>query len=321
MAWGSSSPIWPLTSPPKDWTALGSFGAPRDGGDRRHQGVDLYAPVDAPLLALEDGVIVGKQGWDGSGTAGVWVDHSTYTALYGAVRPGSFGATGTAVKAGVPFATIGKYPKGSSMLHFEAWQLGTRPTRPKWYSGDPPSALYDPSEYLQLAKQKTADPQNIPSKKGLCGGDVVTADGLDLDSPASIVFGVQVPNQLNVASWRSALEAELELLQAALATAKTQGKGGAAVTKAKSEEGLALDALEAWSPLTLSPGDAVAALSEQARRTRCARLGLEAALEGKPPPKDDQGQGGGSSGGGAGLLVAGAVVALGAGLFLRRGKK
>ena len=42
----------------KNSKAIGSFfGAPRDGGKRSHQGVDIFAPKGTPVLAASDGVV------------------------------------------------------------------------------------------------------------------------------------------------------------------------------------------------------------------------------------------------------------------------
>ena len=182
--WNASHvPLWPLTSTPKKWTSGGSFGASRDGGSRTHQGIDLYAPANAPVLAIADGVITASQGWSGSGTRGLWVDHpdAGITVMYGAVKPGSYKGVGTKVKAGEKIATIGTYPKGSTMLHLEIYKLGTQKPRQVWYSGDPPSVVFDPSDYLKAAMSNVVD-QLPDSKKSQCGGDVSADDGaLDLD--------------------------------------------------------------------------------------------------------------------------------------------
>lgn len=165
---GAVSPLWPLARQPAPWTKLGSFGAPRDGGSRRHQGVDLYAPAGTPVLAAEDGVISAVQGWSGPGTKGllVYSPATDVTLLYGAVKPGSYPPIGTQVRRGEQIATIGTYPAGSTMLHLEIWPGKLQPPRPRWNPGsDPPS--YDPAPYLERAWANwTTVPGLIPSGDG-----------------------------------------------------------------------------------------------------------------------------------------------------------
>jgi murein DD-endopeptidase MepM/ murein hydrolase activator NlpD len=48
------------------------WGAPRDGGTRRHQGIDLLAPAGTRLVAVEDGTIGRRIGHDG-GNAGIGI--------------------------------------------------------------------------------------------------------------------------------------------------------------------------------------------------------------------------------------------------------
>ena len=68
--------IKPLLSFPvagKDSEAISSFfGAPRDGGQRRHKGVDIFAPKGTPVLAASDGV-VGARMSSGRGGKVVWL--------------------------------------------------------------------------------------------------------------------------------------------------------------------------------------------------------------------------------------------------------
>ena len=218
-------PLWPLTSTPKSWTSGGSFGASRDGGDRRHQGIDLYAPKGAAVIALEDGVITKSQGWSGSGTRAIFVDHpkAGITVLYGAVSPGSY-KVGDKVTRGQKLAEIGVYPKGSTMLHAEIYPLGTT-VRKVWYSGDPPDTVIDPSDYLKAAMGNVVQENPQDSKTLQCGGDVTADDGaLDLDTPCSIVAGVQVCNAFNITAWQDTLKAELDSLRGLVLAAKAAGK-------------------------------------------------------------------------------------------------
>lgn len=183
---GSISPRWPLETPPKDWTAAGSFGARRPTSadfTRRHQGVDLYAPEGAAVLACEDGTVVAVQGWSGPGTKAVLVESDGVLILYGAVAPNSYPAIGTKVRRGEKIATIGVYPHGSTMLHLECWAPGVRPPRPSWSAGgQQPAKLYNAEEYLERCRSSTgpANPPDDAPSLGTVGffGLALTAIGL-----------------------------------------------------------------------------------------------------------------------------------------------
>ncbi len=66
--------VFPVASNWELWVGGGSFGAPRDGGRRRHTGFDIGCPKGTPLLAVINGTI-GKAGDDGGlGGIRVWVN-------------------------------------------------------------------------------------------------------------------------------------------------------------------------------------------------------------------------------------------------------
>jgi hypothetical protein len=139
------------------WT----FGAPRKsdkGRDRRHAGVDLYAPQGSVVLAPEAGTIVATQKfvWKDRHDAMLFQTDSGPVILFGEVRPRSwndFGLSiGSHVQAGQPVARVGINPGGSQMLHYEMYTRGTRKNS-RWYAGQaPPSNLLDPTAYLKTAK-------------------------------------------------------------------------------------------------------------------------------------------------------------------------
>lgn len=165
---GASQPVWPLARQPAPWTAGGSFGASRDGGSRLHQGIDLYAPQGTPVLAAEDGEVIGLQGWSGPGTKGllVYSPATDVTLLYGAVAPGSVPLVGAKVRRGEQIGTVGVYPAGSTMLHLEIWPGRLKPPRPRWNPGDPPPSI-DPAEYLTRAMDRwTPVPGMLPGAPG-----------------------------------------------------------------------------------------------------------------------------------------------------------
>lgn len=143
-------PTWPVAGrSPSMPTALGSFGAVRSGGARRHAGLDLHADEGATLVATEAGTIVATQGWDGPQAKAVLLQTDRGpVVLYGAVVPGSWPRVGTHVEEGQRVASVGRYPGGSSMLHIELYREGTR-RNSQWPVGSPrPSGLIDPTSYF-----------------------------------------------------------------------------------------------------------------------------------------------------------------------------
>jgi murein DD-endopeptidase MepM/ murein hydrolase activator NlpD len=59
------------------------WGAPRDGGRRRHQGIDLLAPAGTPLVAVTSGTITRLSNHDrGRGGISLWLRDARGTAYY-----------------------------------------------------------------------------------------------------------------------------------------------------------------------------------------------------------------------------------------------
>lgn len=182
---GISNPVWPLARQPAPWTAAGSFGAPRDGGSRLHQGVDLYAPANTPVIASEDGEVIALQGWSGPGTKGllVYSPQSDITILYGAVAPNSTPLVGSKVKRGDQIGEVGVYPAGSTMAHIEVWPGRLKIPRPRWLPGQPPPS-FDPAEYLERASHLwTLIPGLLPAEQG--GGGITPPVPNPTPKPAS----------------------------------------------------------------------------------------------------------------------------------------
>lgn len=134
------------------------FGAPRGASGpctngRKHCGIDMKAQFDDVCVAVGNGKIVGKQGWSGDNAKAIVIQlDGGPVVVYGAVKPNSmaeFGVdVGSVVKAGQPVCRIGRYPGGSTMLHFETYKAGTN-RNAKWCAGSkPPSNLLDPSLFL-----------------------------------------------------------------------------------------------------------------------------------------------------------------------------
>jgi len=160
----TAHPVWPLLNKHEKlvpeigvyWGARG-FGVDRKKGTGKyHAGIDLVADWGDPVLATEDGTIVGTQGWDGANAKAILMETASgVVPLYGAVAPNSwkeFGlGVGSKVRRGQAIARVGQYPGGSEMLHFELYSKGTT-TNERWYIDQArPSNLLDPTEYLKRA--------------------------------------------------------------------------------------------------------------------------------------------------------------------------
>jgi peptidoglycan LD-endopeptidase LytH len=104
------------------------WGAPRDGGTRRHQGIDLLAPRGTRLVAVEDGRIGPRWGHDG-GNAGIrlWLHGDSGTHYFYAHNRRNLARPGQRVRRGQVLAevgTSGNAAGGPPHLHFEVHPRG-----------------------------------------------------------------------------------------------------------------------------------------------------------------------------------------------------
>ena len=99
------------------------FGSPRDGGSRKHAGVDLYAPYLSKIRAIADGVIVQPPYWFYDGTNALEVYHPGIGVVrYGEISSGKVipMKAKQKVKAGEHIAYVGLLDSlHMSMIHFE----------------------------------------------------------------------------------------------------------------------------------------------------------------------------------------------------------
>ncbi|HVR44829.1 MAG TPA: M23 family metallopeptidase [Thermoanaerobaculia bacterium] len=89
-------------------TLSDSWGAPRDGGRRRHRGIDIFAPRGTPIVAVADGVVtyIGNQP---KGGRCLWLATETGLSFYYAHldrwAPGLY--EGMSVRQGVTLGFVG----------------------------------------------------------------------------------------------------------------------------------------------------------------------------------------------------------------------
>ncbi len=131
------------------------FLADRGEGARYHVGIDLYANLNDPVVAIADGRIVAFYPFccgDNKTTWALLVEHENVVINYGEVSPTSLSdnnlSIGNRVSRGQVIGKVGRNPGGSSMIHFETYVPGTTRNH-SWRKANPrPSALLNPTRLL-----------------------------------------------------------------------------------------------------------------------------------------------------------------------------
>jgi murein DD-endopeptidase MepM/ murein hydrolase activator NlpD len=110
------------------------WGAPRDGGRRRHQGIDLLAPAGTPLVAVADGRITRSSNHDhGLGGISLRLTDHTGTGYYYAHNQRNLVHLGQHVRRGQVIAHVGSSGNargGPPHLHFQIHPRGGPPVNP-----------------------------------------------------------------------------------------------------------------------------------------------------------------------------------------------
>jgi murein DD-endopeptidase MepM/ murein hydrolase activator NlpD len=110
------------------------WGAPRDGGRRRHQGIDLLAPAGTPLVAVATGHITRLSNLDrGRGGISLWLRDAHGTAYYYAHNQHNLVRLEQRVQVGQLLARVGATGNakgGPPHLHFQIHPGGGRPVSP-----------------------------------------------------------------------------------------------------------------------------------------------------------------------------------------------
>jgi murein DD-endopeptidase MepM/ murein hydrolase activator NlpD len=125
----------------------GPFGAPRDGGTRRHEGIDIFAPRGTPVVAAADGWITGSTtNRLGGNVVWLWAP-SRRVALYYAHLDRHAVSRGERVHAGDVLGYVGTTgnARGTSPhLHFGIYATGEGAVDPAPFVVDPPGATRPP---------------------------------------------------------------------------------------------------------------------------------------------------------------------------------
>ncbi|KPK79074.1 MAG: hypothetical protein AMS25_13860 [Gemmatimonas sp. SM23_52] len=131
-----------------DTTAIGSwYGDPRDGGRRRHQGLDIFAPRGTPVLAAADGVVRSTRSNRLGGNV-VWLRDNLGRTHYYAHLDTQVVRRGERVQAGDTLGFVGNTGNARTTpphLHFGIYSRGSfdpypalqqLPTTPVSFTGD-----------------------------------------------------------------------------------------------------------------------------------------------------------------------------------------
>ena len=143
---GSSSLLFPVIG--AGLTAVGSwYGDPRDGGVRRHEGIDIFAERGTPVLAVADGYVTNARTTPVGGRV-VWLsDDRRGVSYYYAHLDEHRVAEGTYVSAGDTIGTVGNTGNATGTrphLHFGIYRPGT-------VALDPVPLLRNPSPASNVA--------------------------------------------------------------------------------------------------------------------------------------------------------------------------
>jgi murein DD-endopeptidase MepM/ murein hydrolase activator NlpD len=110
------------------------WGAPRDGGRRRHQGIDLLAPAGTPLVAVAAGTITRTTDVErGRGGITLWLRNHQGTSYYYAHNQRNLAHAGQRVRRGQLVALVGNTGNargGPPHLHFQLHPGGGPPANP-----------------------------------------------------------------------------------------------------------------------------------------------------------------------------------------------
>lgn len=130
---GAGARACPVQGPVRLATG-GAFGACRDGCARRHHGIDLFARLGTPLVAVADGRIVKASPRDrGLGGISLTLQARDGTRFYYAHNQHNLVGLGASVRRSQPIAAVGRTGNAAATpahLHFEFRPPGRGPIDP-----------------------------------------------------------------------------------------------------------------------------------------------------------------------------------------------
>lgn len=176
--------------PGKDFSSIASFfGDPRDGGRRRHEGVDIFAPRGTPALAVGPGRVT-RTGNNRLGGKVVWVTDSErgYNYYY-AHLDSQIVTPGMRVNAGDTLGLIGNTGNAITTpphLHFGIYATGRRSIDPYLFFHRTSMPVIDSTQIQQFAGRwgkTTGTATNFRSAPGM---DAEVISSLPADVPVLV---------------------------------------------------------------------------------------------------------------------------------------
>ncbi|MEH6658717.1 M23 family metallopeptidase [Leeuwenhoekiella marinoflava] len=168
--------------------AIQSFwGAPRDGGKRNHEGVDIFASRGTPVLASIDGY-VSRTGNRGLGGKQVWLRDGLFgNSLYYAHLDSIIATNGQRVKIGDTLGLVGNTGNARTTpphLHFGVYSHGSGAINPLPFLKEEPQLVADQeaSEFYNsyLVKSVRANLRSSASAKSEQIGSLTRMDTVNL---------------------------------------------------------------------------------------------------------------------------------------------
>jgi len=140
----------PMVFPIAGRASIGSFwGDDRDGGKRKHRGIDIFAKKGTPVVAIEDGVITSREETRLGGKV-LWLRPSgAWWRAYYAHLDEQLVTAGTWVKKGQVIGTVGNTGNARttpSHLHFGIYTI---------------TGAINPLQYVEKAPKVTADYSSV----------------------------------------------------------------------------------------------------------------------------------------------------------------
>jgi len=172
-------------------TVQSLFGGDRDGGARRHEGIDIFAPRGTPVIAAEAGLVT-RVGDTPRGGKNVWV-HGDQRSFYYAHLDSIAVSPGNSVIRGAVLGTVGNTGNAittSPHLHFGIYKFAQGAVDPlplvgrkKMVSTYAPSLVEPAPRWLSINTEK-ANLRSGPSLKTTTAASLMRAELLQVDSVA-----------------------------------------------------------------------------------------------------------------------------------------